>query len=60
MRSDAFPKSIRSRRPGLVAEDHVLLDRQVVREHEVLVHHADADGDRVARRLEALLDASDR
>ena len=45
-------------RSGLVAEDHVLLDRQVVGQHEVLVHHADADGDGVARRLEALLDAS--
>ena len=45
--------------PRLVTEDHVLLDGQIVREHEVLMHHADADRDRITRRLEALLDASD-
>ena len=37
---------------GLRTEDDVLDDRQVVGEHEVLVHHADAGGDRIGRRLE--------
>lgn len=31
----------------LAAENHVLQDREVVGEHEVLVHHADATGDGV-------------
>ena len=37
--------------PLLVAEDDVLEDGEVVGEHEVLVHHADADRDRVAGRV---------
>ena len=44
----------------LVAEDDVLHDREVVGEHEVLVHHADADSDRVGRRLEVGLVPSDQ
>ncbi len=43
-----LPEVDPQRRPGLVAEDHVLLDREVVREHEVLMHHADSDSNRVA------------
>ena len=38
--------------PGLVTEDDVLDDGQVAGQHEVLMHHADAGGDGVARRLE--------
>ena len=34
-------------RPGLVSQDDVLLDGEVVGQHEVLVHHADADRDGV-------------
>ena len=37
---------------GLGAEDDVLEHGEVVGEHEVLVHHADAGGDGIARRLE--------
>ena len=36
----------------LGAEQHVLRDREVVREHEVLVHHADPGADRVGGRAE--------
>ena len=41
--------------PGSSPRIDVLPDGEVVGEHEVLVHHADADGDRVRRRLEVLL-----
>jgi hypothetical protein len=44
---------------GLVAEDDVLPDGQVVGQHEVLEDHPDADADGVARRAEALLEAVD-
>jgi len=37
---------------GLGAEHDVLQHGEVVGEHEVLVHHADAGGDRVRRRAE--------
>ena len=43
----------------LAAEDDVLEHREVVGEHEVLVDHADAGGDGVARRVEAHLLAVD-
>ena len=43
------------RRARLVSEHDVLGDGEVVGEHEVLMHHADAEGDRITRRLEALL-----
>lgn len=36
----------------LAAENHVLQDREVVGEHEVLVHHADTAGDGVAGAVE--------
>src|SRR5262249_12635938 len=39
----------------LAAEDHVLQDREVVGEHEVLVHHADATGDGVGGAVEGHL-----
>ena len=41
-----------SRARRLAAEDDVLEDREVVGEHEVLVHHADAGGDRVGRDVQ--------
>jgi hypothetical protein len=44
----------------LAAEDHVLQHGEVVGEHEVLVHHADAAGDGVARVVEDGLLAVDR
>ena len=44
---------------GLVAEHDVLPDGQVVGQHEVLEHHADADGDGVPRGPERLVDAVD-
>ena len=47
---DAAPRS------GLVAEDDVLPDREVVGQHEVLEHHADPDRDRVLGRAEVLLE----
>ena len=37
----------------LLAEEDVLGDRQVGRDAELLVHHADAGGERVAGRAEA-------
>ncbi len=37
------------RRARLLAEHDVLGDGEVVGQHEVLVHHADADGDRITR-----------
>ncbi len=43
----------------LGAEHDVLPDGQVVGEHEVLVHHADSDRDRVGRRVEGDLAAVD-
>ena len=44
----------------LAAEDDVLQDGEVVGEHEVLVHHADAAGDGVGRGREGDLLAVDR
>ena len=41
------------------AEDDVLENREVVGQHEVLEHHADARSDCVFRRLEVLLDTVD-
>ena len=44
----------------LVAQDDVLGDGERVHQHEVLVDHADAQGDRVARRRDLHLLAADR
>jgi len=44
---------------GLGPEDHVLEHRHLVGQHEVLVHHADARGDRIGRRGELDLLAVD-
>ena len=43
------------RRPGLVAEHHVLPHREVVGQHEVLEDHADPRRDGVAERVELAL-----
>ncbi len=43
------------RRARLLAEHDVLGDGEVVGEHEVLMHHPDAQGDRITRGLEVLL-----
>ena len=45
---------------GLAAEDDVLEDREVVSEHEVLMHHADSRIDRVTWRLEFSLASLNR
>ena len=47
-------------RAALVAEDDVLGDREGVHQHEVLVDHADAERDRVARRRDLHLLALSR
>ena len=41
------------------AEDDVLQHRQIVGQHEVLVHHADPGGESVTRRAEVHLVAAD-
>ena len=51
MNEDAFARRLEvdDRGAGFVAEDDVLGDGEVLGQHEVLVHHADADRDGVAR-----------
>ena len=44
----------------LAAQDDVLQDGEVVGQHEVLVHHADAGGDRVGRAAEVTSRPSSR
>jgi hypothetical protein len=53
--ADLPPRAVEVEDAGarrLRAEDDVLEHREVVREHEVLVHHADPRGDRIARGRE--------